>query len=235
MVKNEHEIQVSWQQIIHLLSELVVFHQYDFDEFLKKLIKVALSVVQVDSCLIYYYDNDRKSLVLVGSKKSHEDLLGTLILKKGEGITGWVVEHREPVAIEKEAYKDPRFKAFKELPEDKFEGFLSVPLINSSGTIGVINLQSRLPYAFSKSEIETVESIVKIIATAFEQVILNRQVGKLENKLKERRLLEEAKGILMKVKNLTESEAHHFLRREAMMKRKSMADIAEAVLLVFKE
>ena len=36
--------------------------------------------------------------------------LGRLKLKVGEGITGWVARELQPVALEREAYRDPRFK-----------------------------------------------------------------------------------------------------------------------------
>jgi len=225
---------VPWVEVVNLLSELVVFKHYSFDEFLKKLIKVVLKIVPVDACLIYFYDREKKELSLSGSKKPHHKLLGNIILKRGEGITGWVVEHNKIVAISEEAYKDSRFKFFRELPEDKFEAFLSVPIVDEDGVVGVINFQSRLPYSFTKMQIEAIGGIVKIIASAFEKVAADRKVGHLENKLKERQLIEEAKGILMKVKNLDESEAYHYIRREAMAKRKSMREIAEAVLLVLK-
>ena len=45
-------------------------------------------------------------------------------MKMGEGITGWVAENRQPVAIAERAYEDSRFKFFNELPEDRFEVFL---------------------------------------------------------------------------------------------------------------
>lgn len=221
-------------ELITLLSDLVVFKHYDFDEFLKKVIILVAEVVTVDACLIYFYDNEKKQLSLAASKILHSDLVGTITLKKGEGITGWVVEHGTSVAIEKEAYKDPRFKPFKELPEDLYEAFLSVPIIDESGVIGVINLQNKLPYKFLSTQVELLEAIVKIIAAGFAQVVLTRRVGKLQDKLKERQVIEEAKGLLMKLKSIDESEAYHYIRKEAMCKRKSMREIAEAVLLVLK-
>jgi signal transduction protein with GAF and PtsI domain len=231
---NTANLHIRWLEVVNLLSELVVFKQYDFNEFLQKLITVVLEVVPVDSCLIYFYDWEKKELILIGSKKSHDELIGHIALKKGEGITGWVAEHNTPVAIQSEAYKDSRFKFFSELPEDKSEAFLSVPIMDENGTVGVINLQSKLPYSFSKEQIRTVGAIVKIISSAFEKVVLERRVGRLENKLKERQIIEEAKGIIMKVKDLDEAKAYDYLRRESMTKRKSMREIAEAVLLVLK-
>jgi uroporphyrinogen-III synthase len=233
-IKDSNNSRVPWLEVVTILSELVVFKYYDFDEFLKKLIKVCINVVPVDACLIYFYDREKNKLILVGSKKSHSNLLGQITLEKGEGITGWVVEKNKTVAIDKEAYKDLRFKTIKELPEDRFEAFLSVPIIDENGVVGVINFQSKLPYSFSEEQIETAQAIVKIIASAFAQVLLGRKVGLLESKLAERKLVEEAKGIVMRVKKFDEDEAYHYLRKEAMNKRKSMREIAEAVILVFK-
>ena len=48
---------------------------------------------------------------------------------------------RRLVAISQEAYRDPRFKFFKDLPQDTFEAFLSVPIISQSKVVGVINVQ----------------------------------------------------------------------------------------------
>lgn len=228
------EKAVPWANIIDILSDLVVYNHYDFNEFLQKLIKIVNQIIPVDSCLIYFYDREQRELILAGSKKRHDALLGNIMMKKGEGITGWVAENKKIVVLEKEAYRDPRFKFFEELPEDKFEAFLSVPIFDGDGVAGVINIQSMLPYSFSEQQIKALEAIVKIISSAFANIVLERKVDKLEDKLKERQVVEEAKGILMKVRNLSESDAYHYLRKEAMAKRKTMKEIAEAVILVLK-
>lgn len=223
----------SWFEVINLLSELVVFKQGDFNVFLKKLIKTVIKVVPIDACLIYFYDKKNKQLILVGSKKPHIEQVGKIALAQGEGITGWVAENKKTVAIHRQAYRDSRFKFFKELPEDRYESFLSVPIINEDGVVGVINLQNRLSYTFSPSQIKTLESVVKIIASAFANVALLRRVGHLEDKLKERKLIEKAKGILMREKDMSEEQAYRFIQKEAMEKRKSMKDIASAIILIY--
>jgi signal transduction protein with GAF and PtsI domain len=62
-------------------------------------------------------------LVLRASKNPHPEVVGRLKLRVREGITGWVAEHREPVAIPEKAAHDPRFQFFHELPEDSYEAF----------------------------------------------------------------------------------------------------------------
>ncbi len=222
-----------WLKIITLLSDLVVFDSYDFEGFLKKLIKLIIKLIPVDSCFIYILDSTKNELILVASKKPHTSDLGKITLKKGEGITGWVAENQKTVIISEKAYSDNRFKGFKQLPEDRYEAFLSLPILDKSGSIGVINLQDKEKYNFEKEQTEILEAIVKIVSSAFAQMVLQKKVGELENKLQERKLVEKAKGILMKKDGMSEQAAYALIRQEAMKKRKSLKEIAEAILLVW--
>ena len=110
-------------------------------DLLKQVISFATTVVKCDSCFIYVLAGDE--LVLRASKNPHPEMVDRLKLKVGEGITGWVAEHREPVAVAMNAAEDPRFKLFNDLPEDYFEAFLSVPVVSRGRVVGVINLQNR--------------------------------------------------------------------------------------------
>ena len=144
-----------------------------------------------------------------------------------------MAEHKKTVAIKEKAYLDPRFKFFKELPEDRYEAFLSVPIIDKQGLVGVINLQNKKPKIFSKKEKQMIEIFASIIASGLRKVILQEKLGLLEEKLEERKIVEKAKGILMKKENLTEEEAYKKIQKEAMKKRKRLKEIAEAVILLW--
>lgn len=226
--------KTSWPDIINLLADLTVFHQSNFHDFLKKLVSIANEVVPVDSCLIYLYDKNSKTLTLIASKKPRDEALGHITMHQGEGITGWVAEHKQTVAITKEAFADSRFKFFKELPEDKYEAFLSVPILDNHGVVGVMNFQNKDPYQFTDEQVKAIEAICKIISSAFTTIVADKKVEDLEEKLEERKVVEKAKGVLMKVKNISENDAFKIIRSEAMNKRKSMKEIAEAILLVWQ-
>lgn len=60
---------------------------------------------------------------------------------------------------------------------------------------------------------------------------LEKEVGKLEEALEARKLIERAKGVLMELHGLRESEAFHRIRKTSMDARKSMKEVAEAILL----
>jgi len=223
-----------WPDIITLLSDLVVFNNGDFKIFLKKLILLTHNIISCDSCLIYFHDRENKKSTLVASSMPHKTDLGNITMIDGEGITGWVAQNKKTVVIEKNAYKDDRFKFFKELPEDKFEAFLSVPIFDGNGVVGVMNFQNKVPFKFDTESAEAIEAIAKIIASAFAKKVSDRKVIDLEEKLLERKIIEKAKGILMEKYHLSENDAFKKIRSEAMDKRKSMRQMAEAIILVLK-
>src|SRR5262249_37580727 len=81
-----------------------------FHEVLSRVVEFATALVKCDSCLVYVLEDDE--LVLRASKNPHPEVLDRLKLRVGEGITGWVAERREPVAIPEKAAHDPRFQVF---------------------------------------------------------------------------------------------------------------------------
>ena len=107
--------------------------------------------------MIYIIDNSE--LVLCASKPQHPAQVGRVRLKMSEGLTGWVARERRLLAISREAYNDPRFKYFSDLPEDTFESFLSAPVIARNRVVGVINVQHKLPHAHTGSEMELLTTV----------------------------------------------------------------------------
>src|SRR5580658_11256356 len=79
-----------------------------FHEVLARLVEFASALVKCDSCLIYVLEDDE--LVLRASKNPHPEVVDRLKLRMGQGITGWVAEHQEPVAIAEKAALDARFQ-----------------------------------------------------------------------------------------------------------------------------
>jgi len=149
-------------------------------EVLREVVRFAAAVVECDSCFVYVLEKDE--LVLRASKNPHPEIIDRLKLKLGEGITGWVAEHREPVAVPQDAMKDPRFKFFNDLPEDRFEAFLSVPLMSRGRLVGVINLQNRKPHQYSKREISMISTVGTLAGAEIEMARLQdeerRRIGR---------------------------------------------------------
>ena len=146
-------------QILHQISQSISC-SLDLDKVLKEIIDLVVDVTRCDSCLLYLVDESEPYLFLRASKNPHPRLIGRISIKVGEGITGWVAENAEPVVIGRNASKDPRFKVFNNLPEDRYEAFLSAPIVvPPDHVIGVINVQHRKPRRHSERE-RTLLSII---------------------------------------------------------------------------
>ena len=196
---------------------------------LSRIVDFACSLIQCDSCFVYVLEGDQ--LVLRASKNPHSDLVDHLGIWLGQGITGWVGWHREPVAIPEKALKDPRFQRFKNLPEDTFEAFLSVPILCRSKLIGVINLQHRKPYHHTEHEVRLLTAAGYLVGAELERARLASENLELSDRLESRKQIEKAKGVLQRDFGLDEDTAYKALQRESRQRRKSMREIAEAILL----
>src|SRR5204863_7949633 len=169
MARHDNSIETIQKTLDLAGQELRILHQIsqsisstlDLDQVLRQIVELVIDVTRGDACLIYLLDDTADNLVLRASKNPHPRLIGKIAMKVGEGITGWVAREVQPVAIARHASKDSRFKLFHTLPEDKYEAFLSVPIVAppTDRVIGVINVQHRKAHKHSDAE-KTLLSII---------------------------------------------------------------------------
>jgi signal transduction protein with GAF and PtsI domain len=200
-----------------------------FHEVLDRVVEFASALVKCDSCLVYVLEGEY--LVLRASKNAHPEVVDRLKLRVGQGITGWVAEHHEPVAISEKASQDPRFQFFHELPEDSYEAFLSVPLMCRGRVVGAINLQHRRPHIFKQREIRLISAIGFLVGAEIELARMEEVNSNLTAQLQTRKVVERAKGILQRELGLSEEQAYLALQKQSRQKRKAMREIAEAIIL----
>ncbi|MBF0478256.1 MAG: GAF domain-containing protein [Candidatus Omnitrophica bacterium] len=155
------------RQIIDIINS-----ELELTSVLSEVVHIITEVTKAESVFIYLFDESREHLVLMASKTPHKKELGRIILKVGEGITGWVAKENKPVAIKENAYKDGRFKHFDLLPEDRYEAFLSTPIIYKKQTVGVINVQFKKAHPFPQELVDLLFTVAKQISGA----IVNAQL-----------------------------------------------------------
>ena len=196
---------------------------------LSRVVDVVSSLVQCDSCFVYVLEGD--ALVLRASKNPHPEAVDRLTIPMGQGITGWVAQHREPVAVGESAFDDPRFQLFNELPEDRYQAFLSVPVLSRGKVVGVINLQHRQPHHHRRREIQLIAMMGFLVGAEVEMARLELENTQLSERLEERKLVDRAKGILQRDLGLSEEEAYLTIQRQSRQRRRSKKDIAEAIII----
>ena len=152
--------------------------ELDLTLTLQLIVKIVNEMTKADSVFIYLFDDKKEYLVLMASKTAHQKELGKVHLEIGEGITGWVARESRTVAIKELAYKDPRFKSFDVLPEDRYEAFLSVPIIFKGKAIGVINVQHKREQDYSQTTVNLIEMIAKQVGGVIEHARLFEETKK---------------------------------------------------------
>ena len=225
---------------IELLRQIgsLVNSALSLDEILGEVVGLTVQATRCDACLVYLLDRSTGEMVLRASQLPHPSDVGYLRIRSGEGITGWVAEHKSVVALGSNAAADPRFKKFSGLVEDGYQAFLSVPLTSAGEAVGVINVHHREPHQHTQQEVAMVLFVGDQLGAAISRSLLAEENARLQEvnlqmqqELETRKGVERAKGVLQKRYGLSEEQAYANLRTFSRRLRRPMRDMADAVLL----
>lgn len=168
------KIEEDWDelQVFSDLSSLFA-STLELQQTLHETIGLVSRLTKADACFLYLLEPGTSDLVLSASKTPHPNEIGHLRIKMGEGITGWVARHHKSVAISKGAHEDPRF--IGALPEDRYEAFLSVPVLIKNSVIGVINVQHKKAHVHSPRFVHLLSTIGRQVGAAIETARLYKE------------------------------------------------------------
>ena len=86
-------------------------------------------------------------------------------------------------------------------------------------------------YIVGNLQKERIKSILDLTISRFNAFArLQGELDRAKSALEERKVIDRAKGILMKAKNLTEEQAYGLLPKTAMNENKKIAEVAQAVI-----
>ena len=94
----------------------------------------------------------------------------------------------------------------------------------------MINLYTSKPHKFTKNEVNMLTAVANQAAMVIENTELMVRTRVIQEELETRKLVEKAKGILMKEQGLSEADAYRTIQKYSMDSRKSMRQVAEAVI-----
>ena len=148
----------------------------DTEAMLQFIAETAVRVTATDSSSIYVFDQTKKNLILKAVHDAPHGLIGRLSLRIGEGITGWVARELLPVALEREAFKDPRFKKLPDLQDQQCHSFLSVPMVAQNEIIGVLNVKTGAPHAYAPGTVRLLQAVASQAAAAVQGMRLQESM-----------------------------------------------------------
>ena len=200
------------------------------EEILNEVAAFASETVKCDFCGVYVADGE--NLVRRSGQPYHPEALQKIRIQPVVDAMCWSNGSRAPVAVAQKAWADPRVKMlFVEPLGTRFESFASVPMVSGGRVIGAINLVGRDGHAAGGHDLDLIATLGLLAAAEIEQLRLAHENAHLSEKLEARKVVERAKGILQRNLNVTEEDAYLTLQRESRQRRKSMKEVAEAIVL----
>jgi signal transduction protein with GAF and PtsI domain len=211
------------------ISEAITSDLY-LEDILKLIVSVAAEVMRSNICSLWILDEKEKEIRLRATQAIDEEYVKERALGLGEGVVGFVAQQKKPMIIPN-VLKETKYKEKTLARKLKLCSMLSVPMEVKGKVIGVINIYTPTLHDFTKTEISILKSIANQAAIVIENFRLVVETKVIKEELEARKVIERAKGILMKQGNLSEEEAYTRIRKYSMDKRRSMREVSEAIIL----
>jgi len=214
------------------ISKAITSDQY-LEDILKLIVMVTAKVTGVNICslwLIEESEKDKKAR-LKATQAIEPDYVKDRVLNLNEGVVGYVASTNRPLKVEN-VLKEPRFKEKEMAKKLGLVSMLGVPLhVKEDKVIGVLDCFTIEPHEFSETEVSLITTVANQAAVAIENTQLMVRTKIIEEELEKRKMIDRAKEILMTKKGLSAEKAFRWIQKKSMDTRKSMKDIAEAVII----
>ena len=211
------------------ISEAITSDLY-LEDILRLIVVVTAEVMNSKVCSLWLIDEKEKALKIRATQSMSQEYLKERSLKLGEGIVGYVAKKNKPSVI-MDVQKEPRYKEKELAKKEGLVSMLSVPMCVKDRVIGVINCYKSTPYRFSETDINVLTTVANQSAIAIENTELMVKTRVIQEELETRKLVERAKDILMLDRGLSGEEAFRRIQKQSMNTRRSMREIAEAIIL----
>ena len=227
--------KTSYKKQIKALTEISQAISSDryLDDILKLIVTVTANVMDSKICSLWILDEKEGALKIRATQTMSEEYLKERSLKLGEGVVGYVAQENRLLAI-LDVLKEPRYKEKELARKEGLVSMLSVPLTVKDKVIGVINCYTSYRHEFTETERDVLTMVANQAAICIENTELMVKTKVIQEELEVRKLVERAKGVMIKRHGLSEEDAYKRLRKASMDSRKTMREIAEAILLADK-
>jgi len=227
--KDNFGIYVKQIEAISKVANLITSGMY-LEELLRLVVQVTAEIMNSKISSLMLLDPNKKELVVKATQSISEEYNKKPNISLGVGIAGVVAQTNKAICV-LDVKADLRY-----LNQDiaRKEGLCSlacVPLAVKGRVIGVLNCYTSKKHKFSKHELDLLTALANQAALAIENAELDLRARSAEEALTTRKLVERAKDILSQDANISSSEAYRLIQKQSMNMRKSMREVAEAIIL----
>jgi len=201
------------------------------EDILRLIVIVTAQMMKSKICSLMLVDEKKGEISIRTTQSMSEEYNKKPPLKIGEGVVGMAVLDKKPITIMDVTAKDSGYKYRDIAAKAGLKSLLCVPMIVKGKVIGVIDCYTQKPHKFTDTEINILTAVANQAAVAIENTELLVKTKVIQEELESRKIVEKAKGILMSQQGLSEEEAFKRIQRHSMDNRRSMREIAEAIIL----
>jgi len=230
MERDNPENYVEYIRALMEISRAITSDHY-LEDILKLIVMVTAKVTNVEICSLWLIDEEEKTIRLKATQAIDQDYVKDRTLNMDEGVVGFVATNNTPLIVE-DVLKEPRFKEKDMARKLNLVSMLSVPLqVRDEKVIGVLNCFTSARHMFSETEVNVIRTVANQAAVAILNTELMVQTKVIQEELKTRKLVDRAKEVIMRRRNMEVNEAFRWIQKRSMDSRKSIREVAEAILL----
>jgi GAF domain-containing protein len=228
--------RLPYENYIKALTEIsrAITSDVFLEDLLKLIVMVTAQVTGAAICSLWLIDDPdgaESKIRLKATQAIAPEYVRDRSLGRNEGVVGAVAKKKRPLLIP-DVLKNRRFKEKEMARRLGLVSMLGVPLqVQDERVIGVLNCFTAEPHEFTETEINLVTAVANQAAVAILNAELMIQAKVIQEELESRKRIERAKEIVMHRRNMKGDEAYRWLRKRSMDSRKSMREVAEAILL----
>lgn len=227
--KENYQVYLKQIEALSKIANLITSGLY-LEELLRLIVNVTAEIMNSKISSLMLLDPDNKELMIKATQSISEEYNKKPNIKLGEGIAGSVAQENKPICV-LDVKEDIRYKNRDIAKKEGLCSLASVPLSVKGRVIGVLNCYTSKKHKFTKPELAVLTALANQAALAIENAELDLRARSAEEALTIRKLVERAKDILSQEANILPSEAYRLIQKQSMDTRKSMREIAEAIIL----
>ncbi|MCX5706955.1 MAG: GAF and ANTAR domain-containing protein [Candidatus Omnitrophica bacterium] len=227
--KENFEIYVRQIEALAKVANLITSGMY-VEELLRLVVQVTAEIMNSKISSLMLLDPEKKELVVHATQSISQAYNKKPNIKLGEGIAGIVARDNKLICV-LDLREDPRYLNRDIAKKESLVSLACVPLAVKGRVIGVLNCYTSKKHEFSKNELSLLTTLANQAALAIENAELDLRVKSAEEALTTRKLVERARDILAQDANILPAEAYRLIQKQSMNSRKSMREVAEAIIL----
>jgi GAF domain-containing protein len=199
-------------------------------EILQLIVSMTAEMMGSKICSLMLLDEKGRDLKIEATQSLSEEYKTKAPVSVRTSVSGRAISEKRPIVVPDVA-KDPQYTYPDIARKENLRSLLVVPMMIKDKAVGVLNCYTSELHTFTDDEVQLVQAVANQAGIAIEHTRAIEKAVAAEEALESRKVVERAKGILMRQNGLSEEAAFKLIQRQAMDRRKSMKEVAEAVIL----